>query len=123
MTDTITKTTVYSLFAPPQLQITKSTVYPLFIPNPPPTQGIRATEADALAVVSSIAPGMRVTEAGVLVAYNIPSQEERVTALDNLVVVKSINALRVTECCGSRRGARTHRQPEIACMDIFARRT
>jgi hypothetical protein len=97
MTDTITKTTVYSLFAPPQLQITKSTVYPLFIPNPPPTQGIRATEADALAVVSSIAQGMRVTEAGVLVAYNIPSQEERVTALDNLVVVKSINALRVTE--------------------------
>jgi hypothetical protein len=97
MTDTITKTTVYSLFAPPQLQITKSTVYTLFIPNPPPSQAIRVTEADALVVTLSIAPGMRITAADMLVAYNIPSQEERVTAFDSLVTVKSLPALRVSD--------------------------
>jgi hypothetical protein len=97
MTDTVTKTTAYSLFLPPiQLKVTKTTAYVLFLPPSAPTIGERVSAADVLVTFKGITPAERVSAADALVALNYPSPFERVTLALGLVTVKNTITLRVT---------------------------
>lgn len=97
MTDTLTKSTAYALFSPPQLQLTKSTAYALFLPPPVPALAERVTEASVLSAVSTgAAVAERVTSFNALAAINFPSPFERVTYAPVLATVKGDITLRVT---------------------------
>lgn len=99
MTDTVTKTTAYSLFLPPtNIKATKTTAYVLFLPPSAPTANVNVTEASGLAAVTTgPAAAARLTAFDSLVAVNFPSPFGRVSSLNTLVASKSTVTLRVTE--------------------------
>lgn len=97
MTDTLTKSTAYALFSPPQLQLTKSTAYALFLPPPVPALAERVTAASVLSAVSTgPTPEERVTSFSALAAINFPSPFERVSYAPVLATVKGDITVRVT---------------------------
>lgn len=99
MTDTVTKSTAYTLFIPPatSVAVSKTTAYTLFLPPNVKTAGARTTEADALVAITGITPSERTTELFALTAINYPTLSTRLTQMEGLVSVKSNTGLRTTQ--------------------------
>jgi hypothetical protein len=97
MTDTVTKTTAYSLFGLPPVQVTKTTAYVLFVPPNLKASAARTTEADALVAAVGLTLSERTTGALALTAINYPTASARTSRADGLVSVKSNVGLRTTQ--------------------------
>lgn len=97
MTDTVTKTTAYSLFGLPPVVVTKTTSYVLFVPPNLPASAARVTEADALVAAKLTTISGRTTDAFILTAANFPTVSEHTSQTVGLVGTKSNLFLRTTQ--------------------------